>query len=384
CRLRARYGRDSQPAAAAPRLPRGPIGPQGAEQAGGFNPNLMPLGEPTLGSAAALAGARAAEEAAAAAAAAEPPEVVPEVEWWDRALLASGSYEADVEQPLSQGLRPTLKEAKITLFVEHPVPLEPPSEAPPPPPQPLKLTAKELKKMRTQRRQAREKEKQDLIRQGLLEPPKAKVKLSNLYRVLGEQAVADPTMLELETKKQMQERQAAHDDRNLSRALTPAERKEKKLRKLFDDNGLEVLTSVYRIGRLDSKLNKIKVDINARENHMSGTALIAPDFSLVVVEGCRKATKRYAKLMLRRIDWQLQVWQGVVKKAAFEGFKMDTCSTQEHAQQPLVQLLGPQLSGSPVLRVVLAQVLAMRGVSHYWDAAKNFVPGETGPAPEIA
>jgi len=27
------------------------------------------------------------------------------------------------------------------------------------------------------------------------------------------------------------------------------------------------------------------------------------DFSLVVVEGCPKAMKRYAKLMLRRIDW---------------------------------------------------------------------------------
>ncbi len=53
---------------------------------------------------------------------------------------------------------------QITLYVEHPVPIQPPAEAPPPPPQPLKLTAREVKKLRTQRRLAREKEKQDLIR----------------------------------------------------------------------------------------------------------------------------------------------------------------------------------------------------------------------------
>jgi U4/U6 small nuclear ribonucleoprotein PRP3 len=48
----------------------------------------------------------------------------------------------------------------------------------------------ELKKLRTQRRVAREKEKQELVRQGLLEPPKPKVKISNLMRVLGEEATA--------------------------------------------------------------------------------------------------------------------------------------------------------------------------------------------------
>jgi U4/U6 small nuclear ribonucleoprotein PRP3 len=56
--------------------------------------------------------------------------------------------------------------------------------------------------------QAREKEKQDLVRQGLLEAPKPKVRLANLPRVLGEQAAADPTAIEMEVRKQMAERQA--------------------------------------------------------------------------------------------------------------------------------------------------------------------------------
>jgi U4/U6 small nuclear ribonucleoprotein PRP3 len=74
------------------------------------------------------------------------------------------------------------------------VPLPPPAEAPPPPPQPLKLTAKEQKKLRTQRRLAREKERQEMLRQGLLEPPPPKVRIANLMRVLGAEATADPTV----------------------------------------------------------------------------------------------------------------------------------------------------------------------------------------------
>ena len=48
---------------------------------------------------------------------------------------------------------------------------------------------------------------QDLIAQGLLEPPKPKVKISNMMRVLGENAVMDPTAIESEVRQQMQERQ---------------------------------------------------------------------------------------------------------------------------------------------------------------------------------
>ncbi len=58
-----------------------------------------------------------------------------------------------------------------------------------------------------------------------------------LLRSLAAQAVLDPTAIEMETRRQMAERQQAHEDRNLARALTPAERRDKKLRKMFDDTG---------------------------------------------------------------------------------------------------------------------------------------------------
>ena len=115
-----------------------------------------------------------------------------------------------------------------------------------------------------------------MIRQGLLEPPKPKVKISNLMRVLTDEATADPTAIEKEVRKQMEERASAHEDRNLARQLTPAERREKKIRKLFEDpsGGVETQVHVYRVESLSNPKNKFRVDINAQENRLSGENLV--------------------------------------------------------------------------------------------------------------
>eukprot|EP00873_Tetraselmis_striata_P039343 jgi/Tetstr1/459607/TSEL_004970.t1 len=295
-------------------------------------------------------------------------EKVPDVEWWDAGLLPSGTYDDVTEEGVQ------VKEGRLTIYVEHPVPIEPPTEAAMPAPQPLKLTKRELKKLRTQKRRQREMEKQELIRQGLLEPAKPKVKISNLMRVLGNESTADPTAIEKEVRAQMEERQMAHDDRNLSRKLTPAERKEKKIKKLFGDPDAVTGTQVcvFRVEDLTFKQHIYKVDINAQENRLTGTQVIVEDgFSLVVVEGTAKAIKRFNKLMLNRIDWNARgeeeeegerpenrcilVWQGEVAEPAFEKFTKEVCSSKPTAKK----------------------VLAAAGVAHYWDLAENWV-SETG------
>ena len=125
----------------------------------------------------------------------------------------------------------------------------------------IPVAIQEQKKLRKQRREEREKEKQELIRQvtclcrvndctgsmhtsssfllirnlcvdcwagdgdsrlvcsisdlflgtvqGLLEPPPPKVRISNLMRVLGEEATADPTAIEQKVQEQMRERAQA-------------------------------------------------------------------------------------------------------------------------------------------------------------------------------
>uniref|UniRef100_A0ACD5XJY9 Uncharacterized protein n=1 Tax=Avena sativa TaxID=4498 RepID=A0ACD5XJY9_AVESA len=195
-------------------------------------------------------------------------EEIPDIEPWDSKILISATYEDEISLE-------KLNMDRITIYVEHPEPLEPPAERAPPPPQPLKLTKKEQKKLRTQRRLAKEKDRQEMIRQGLLEPPKPKVKMSNLMKVLGAEATQDPTRMEMEIRTAAAEREQAHVDRNIARKLTPAERREKKEKKLFDDpNTLDYIVCVYRIRDLSHPQTRFKVDVNAQENRLSGAAVI--------------------------------------------------------------------------------------------------------------
>ncbi|XP_078433712.1 pre-mRNA-splicing factor 3 isoform X2 [Wolffia australiana] len=283
---------------------------------------------------------------------------IPDIEWWDRPLLNGSDLNVD----------------KINLYVEHPKPIEPLAEAPPPPPQPLKLTKKEQKKLRTQRRLAKERDRQEMIRQGLIELPKPKVKMSNLMKVLGAEATQDPTKLEMEIRSAAAEREQAHVDRNIARKLTPAERREKKERKLFNaGSGPETVVSVYRVGRLAHPKAQFQVDINAQENRLTGCAVISDAISVVVVEGGKKPNKRYRNLMLKRINWAAAatdeddamdtdlgndetvnrcalVWQGCVARPAFGRFLVHRCRTE----------------------AVARKIFADSGVEHYWDLAVNY------------
>ncbi|KAG8049443.1 hypothetical protein GUJ93_ZPchr0009g1697 [Zizania palustris] len=289
-------------------------------------------------------------------------EEIPDIEPWDAKILLVATY---VDFSMDK-----LNMDKITIYVEHPEPYEPPAEPAPPPPQPLKLTKKEQKKLRTQRRLAKEKDRQEMIRQGLLEPPKPKVKMSNLMKVLGAEATQDPTRMEMEIRTAAAEREQAHVDRNIARKLTPSERREKKEKKLFDDpNTLETIVCVYRIRDLSHPQTRFKVDVNAQENRLTGAVVIADGISVVVVEGGKKSIKRYNKLMLNRIDWVAAVggddtdeesdkranscalvWQGSVAKPTFTRFTVHNCRSE----------------------VAAKKVFADASVPHYWDLAINF------------
>ncbi|KAF3789532.1 U4/U6 small nuclear ribonucleoprotein [Nymphaea thermarum] len=293
----------------------------------------------------------------------KPKEPIPEAE--DLPLLRSGTFTNNDDDDDIK-----IKREKITNYIEHPRPIEPPAEPAPPPPQPLKLTKKEHKKLRTQRRLAKEKDRQEMIRQGLIEPPKPKVKMSNLMKVLGTEATQDPTRLEKEIRAAAAEREQAHVDRNIARKLTPAERREKKEKKLFDENMLETIVSVYKINDLSHPQTRFKVDVNAQENRLTGCAVLTEGMNVVVVEGGAKPIKRYGKLMLRRINWAsavvnedeneenentlinkcVLVWQGSVAKSSFNRFIVHQCRTEAAARK----------------------VFSDAGVAHYWDLAMNF------------
>lgn len=163
-------------------------------------------------------------------------------------------------------INPDKFDTLVTLYVHHPVVIQPPGEANAAPVvRSLMLTTKERKKMRRQRRAEALKDKRDKIRLGLLEPdaPKGKsfvsvyvywqcvlihtlVKISNLMRVLGEEAIQDPTKVEAKVRKEMELRQKMHDKANEQRKLTPEERRAKILNKLKEDQKTSNEVAVFK------------------------------------------------------------------------------------------------------------------------------------------
>lgn len=68
-------------------------------------------------------------------------------------------------------------------------------------------------------------------------------------RVLGTEAVQDPTKMEAHVRAQMAKRLKAHEDANAARKLTHDQKREKTIRKIKEDTSLGVHVAVYRYFR---------------------------------------------------------------------------------------------------------------------------------------
>lgn len=168
----------------------------------------------------------------------------PAVEWWDAPFLANKTYE-DLND--ANEINPDKLDTLVTMYVHHPVVIKPPSEINAVPVvRSLMMTKKERKKMRRQRRAEALKDKRDKIRLGLLEPDAPKVKISNLMKVLGEEAIQDPTKIEAKVRKEMELRQKLHDKANEQRKLTPEERRAKIMNKLKEDQKASNEVAVFK------------------------------------------------------------------------------------------------------------------------------------------
>lgn len=72
------------------------------------------------------------------------------------------------------------------------------------------------------------------------------VKISNLMRVLGEEAIQDPTKVEARVRKEMQQRQRMHEKANEQRKLTAEERRAKIMNKLKEDQKTSNEVAVFK------------------------------------------------------------------------------------------------------------------------------------------
>jgi len=214
--------------------------------------------------------------------------VPPDVEWWDEGLI---------DKPLDA------EDSIITNLIQHPVILQAPQDRFQPAPKPLMLTPIEQKKLRRQRRMADMKEEQAKIRLGLVEPPPPKVKKSNMMRVLGEQAVKDPTAVEARVNREIAQRATDHAKANTERQLTKEERAEKLKQQQAGDESRGVRVAVFRVNNLSSGKHRYQVDVNAKQNALTGIVILHPEINLIIIEGGTHSINAYKKLMLNRIKW---------------------------------------------------------------------------------
>eukprot|EP00826_Nyctotherus_ovalis_P047486 TRINITY_DN5465_c0_g1_i1.p1 TRINITY_DN5465_c0_g1~~TRINITY_DN5465_c0_g1_i1.p1 ORF type:complete len:450 (+),score=172.11 TRINITY_DN5465_c0_g1_i1:115-1464(+) len=309
-----------------------------------------------------------------------PTETVPEIEWWDAALLVPGEkgfFAGGVESAEAGVAQDRVNVKKITNLVQHPPPvkneymekintmqIEP------------FLTAKEKKKRSRIRRLEKEKEKREKIKMGIIPPPEPKIKMSNYMQLLTQEAVIDPSLTEAKVQKKIEERQMKHLRHNLEKKLTPQQKREKLKRKLNRDTNSECRTAVFRIETLVDPSQRYKVDATARKYTLTGLCIMPGQGlshaipSLVVVEGGQWAMKKYKKLLLRRIKWtqpadrldeadkarlteELKnnrvglVWEGTVKKRIFDKWKLIEVRSEAEARRLLADKAVVSLLNNP-------------------------------------
>ena len=229
-------------------------------------------------------------------------EAPPEIEWWDEGLVTHPERGYS-EIVLANGLKLSTEDSLITRLIQHPALILPPSDRLMPAPRPMYLTTKEQKKIRRQRRMADLKETQAKIRLGLMEPPPDKVKLGNLMRVLGDQAVKDPTAVEAQVNRQIAERKQQHLQANEDRKLTSEEKHEKLEQKKAADAAKGIYLTVYKIDSLANGRHRFKIAKNCEQLGGTGLCIYHPKFCLLLVEFGEHGFKQFKKLMLNRIDW---------------------------------------------------------------------------------
>lgn len=224
----------------------------------------------------------------------------PPVEWWDKPYFKTKNYDDLNEENLDFDN----EDAPISHYIQHPVFIRAPWEKHlPQRAKPMHLTKKELKKVRRNDRLAKHKDKQDRIKLGLDPPPPPKIKLSNLMNVLTNEAIQDPTGIEMKVKEEVQQRYDDHMKQNEERKLT----KEQSHLKIHQQNMLDMskgyFSTVYRIEDVSSAKNFYKIDINAKQLELVGICLLNPKFNLIIVQGGQKSINFYKKLLTKRIDW---------------------------------------------------------------------------------
>ncbi|KAF2108731.1 pre-mRNA processing factor 3-domain-containing protein [Lophiotrema nucula] len=214
-----------------------------------------------------------------------------ECEWWDEILLEEKTYDSQVKIDGDDSV--------ITSYVQHPPVLKAAQERRLVEIQPMYLTPKEQAKLRRMRRAAELKEEQAKIRLGLRDPDPPKIRRANLMRVLGQDALLEPTRIEQVVEAQIKEREDKHIQANAERKLTKEERLAKLEKNQLKDAKKGIHMAVFRITDLSFGKLRFRIDQNAKQHSLTGITIFNPHMNLVIVEGGEYGVNKYKKMMAR-------------------------------------------------------------------------------------
>jgi len=243
------------------------------------------------------------------------------------------------------------------------------------------LTDKEKKRLKKLRKAEKVKEIHEKIHLGLVPAPEPRLKMSSFMRAVTAQAVADPTKVEREVRRQEKERQQKHIEHNEKRKLTKAQRVEKFKAKMERDAKKETWTAVFKVHTLTDPKHKFKVDMNAQQLYLNGCLISTDNLSaqggmhfpnLVVVEGGRVAVRKYKRLLLRRIKWVKKEGSDSEEDSEDESQKkLDLVSTERCAliwEGPLMEGFFDKWKVVEIENEHEAlRTLNERGCEHYWS-----------------
>ncbi|KAF3012067.1 hypothetical protein E8E14_010445 [Neopestalotiopsis sp. 37M] len=286
-------------------------------------------------------------------------EAPPEVEWYDEGFVKDNNYDL-------------INMDEIHALIQHPVPIDP-DNAKQLSVKPMYLTAKEQKRVRRLRRAAVMAEERAKQRLGLLPPQPNKVTLNNMFKVLGDEAILDPSAAENRVRREINERRDQHLQENEERKLSKEEKAEKLARNQEQDVAREVHLLVYKINNLSNGSIRWKLSKNAEQLGCTGALILCPKFCLCICEAGPYGARKYRKLVEDRIDFtqnapdkhretthELKEWlkatdaegnlkdlssnearlvfAGEVKAQAFSKFSSRVCETEQDARSFLARV----------------------------------------------
>lgn len=103
--------------------------------------------------------------------------------------------------------------------------------------------------------------------------------------------------------REIADRYEKHIEANESRKLTKEQHHEKTAENQQKDANKGIRVLVFKVTTLANGQHRYKIWRNAEQLALSGTCVMHPKFSLVIVEGGSYSINKYKKLMLNRIKW---------------------------------------------------------------------------------